>query len=160
MKIPDYPRKPYALYKPQPPAKEVEQQTKLGTLSSQEDCTHSLESIRQHIVETYPTVDPNSVRFTMEINTTHGYYDEVSTSLEMHFFMVALVDNPKYTQMYAYYEEQIKKYDKDYQKYRDDLKQYKIDEKNYKTEVEKYQLWHAKETLKRLEPKIKKVKKQ
>lgn len=149
MKYPDMPRKPSAPYKPQPPAKEVEQQTKLGTLQSQEDCTHSLESIRQHIVETYPTVDPNSVRFTMEINTTHGYYDEVSTSLEMHFFTVATVDNPNYSKMFTYYEEQMKKYEKDYQKYRDDLKQYKIDEKTYKIELDKYLLEHAKQTIKK-----------
>lgn len=150
MKVPSHPTKPYAPYKPLPPLKEMEIKTNLGTLSSQEDCTYSLQSIRDHVTENYPNVDPETVRFTMEINTTHGYYDEVSTSLDIDFYTVAMGENPAYAKQYKYYEEQLKKYEAESAKYKLDSKQYKLDLKQYQKDIDAYQLWYSQETIKRL----------
>lgn len=149
MKYPKIPTKPWAPYKPQPPAKQIEQQTKLGELSSQEDSTFSIQWFVDYIKENFPTVDPASVRFTAEVNKHYGYYDEVSTSLDFKFFTVSMVDNPNYDRLYKSYEEQLAKYKKDYEEYKSKLEQYKKDEKQYKKDCELWQLENAKAIIAR-----------
>jgi len=153
MKYPKIPTKPWAPYKPSPPPKQVEQRNKLGDLTSQEDGEFSVQWFADYINQTFPTVDPSTVKFSMEVNKTYGYYDEVSTSLDFHFYTVSMVDNPNYNKMLKYYEQQLEKYHQDYAKYKLDLKQYKIDEKKYKEELELWQVEHAKALIENHEKK-------
>lgn len=153
MKYPKIPTKPWAPYKPNPPAQQIEQRNKLGDLTSQEDGEFSVQWFIDYISQTFPTVDPHTVKFSMEVNTHHGYYDEVSTSLDFHFYTVGMVDNPNYAKMQKYYEQQLEKYHKDYEKYKTDLAQYKIDEKKYKEDLERWQLDHAKALIEKHEKK-------
>ena len=151
MKYPKIPTKPWAPYKPQPPAKEVEERRKLGVLTSQEDGVFSIQWFVDYIHENFPNEDPANVRFSMEVNTHHGYYDEVSTSLDFTFYTVSMVPNPNYAKMYAYYEQQLEKYTADYAKYKLDIEKYKADEKQYKKDVELFQLEHARSIIARHE---------
>lgn len=153
MKIPESPRRPYAPYKPNAPAKQVEEKTKLGDLISQEDGEFSIQWLTDYIRENFPTVDPHTIKFSMEINTTHGYYDQISTNLDFHFYTVGMIDNPNYDIMFKHYEQQLEKYHKDYEKYKADIKQYKIDEKKYKKDFEQWQLENAKAIIDKLEKK-------
>ena len=156
MKYPKSPSKPYAPYKPQPPAKQIEQKNPIGSLSSQEDSEFSLQSFEELVKAQAPGIDPTTVKFTWEIEKEYGYYDDVTISLTMKLYTVAMVDNPQYDRLYKYYEEQLVKYEKDYKKYKEDLKQYKIDEVQYKKDLEQWTLEHAKATVKRLTKKVKK----
>jgi hypothetical protein len=159
MKYPKIPTKPYAPYKPQPPAKQIEQSTRIGSLSFDEDSTYSLQSFEDFIKSNSSGTNPSDVKFSWEIEKEPTYYDETIISLKLNLFTVATVDNPQYDRLYKYYEEQLVKYEKDYQKYRDDLKQYKIEEIRYKEELEAWTLQNAKDTIKRLESKVKGKKK-
>lgn len=147
MKRPNVPYKPYPPHKPNPPISDIEEQTNLGTLCSDEYDIHSIESIKQYIVENYPTVNPDSVRFTMEISTTTGYYDEVFTHLNIKFFTINIVKNPYYDELYSKYENNMKRYDEKYKKYEEDIKQYNIDYNLYKTDINKYRFEKAKQTI-------------
>jgi len=153
MKYPKVPTKPYAPYKPQPPAKQIEKSTPIGSTDFHEDCSYSLQSFEEFIKANSTGATPSDVKFSWEIEKEPTYYDETIISLKIKFFTVALIDNPQYDRLYAYYEEHLKKYEKDYQKYRDNLKQYKIDEIRYKDDLETWTLDNAKETIKRLEAK-------
>ncbi len=159
MKYPTIPTKPWAPYKPQPPAKQIEQQTKLGVLTSQEDGTFSIQWFVDYINENFPNVDPSTVKFSMEVNTHHGYYDEVSTSLDFTFFTVSMIDNPNYYNLYRYYEEQLAKYQIDYEKYKKDLVKFKEDEKKYKKDLDLWQVEHARAVLAKHESKTRPGKK-
>lgn len=156
MKHPKTPTKPWPPYKPSPPAKQVEERTKLGDLTRQEDGEFSVQWFHDYIGQTFPTVEPSTVKFSMEVNTEHGYYDEVSTHLDIHFYTVGMVDNPNYDRMFKYYEKQLAKYEKDYEKYKSDLEQYKLDEKQYKKDIELWRLEHAKSIIAKHEKKGKK----
>lgn len=155
MKYPSIPTKPWAPYKPQPPAKEIEQQRKLGVLTSQEDTTFSIQWFVDYIHENFPNEEPANVKFSMEVNKHYGYYDEVSTSLDITFFTVSMIPNPNYDKLYAHYEQMLVKYEEDYKKYKLDLEKYKVDEKQYKKDIELWQVKHAKATIARFEGKKK-----
>ncbi len=155
MKYPTPPTKPYAPYKPSEPPKEIEKQTKLGELTSQEDSSFTIQWFVDHINQNWPGIDPATVKFSMEINKHYGYYDDVSTSLDITFYTVSMIDNPIYSTLYKNYQVQLEKYHFDYKKYQDDLKRYKIDEITYKSDLETWTLENAKATVKRLEGKTK-----
>lgn len=154
MKYPRLPMKPYAPFKPTPPAKQVEKKTTIGELTSQEDTEHSIESLAAHIQNVYPNVDHNKVRFSMEVVRDYGYYEnELSTSITIKFYTVDLIDDPDYDKMLSFYEERLAKYKKDYQDYKQNIIQYHIDEKQYKIDLENWQVEQAKAVLAKHEEK-------
>lgn len=153
MKYPKIPTKPYAPWKPQPPAKQIEKKAPLGTLTSQEDSEFTIESLTQHIKEKFPAADVFKLKFHLEISREHGYYDEVYTHLNIHFSTVEMVDDPDYDRKYQNYKKALEKYGHDYHVYKEALKQYHIDEKQYKKDIEQWQLEQAKATISRIEGK-------
>lgn len=155
------PTKPWAPYKPQPPAKEIEEKRKLSVLTSQEGSTFSIQWFVDYVHKNFPNEDPVNVRLSMEINKTYcDYnYDEIGTSLDFTFYTVSMIPNPKYDSMYTYYEQQLDKYEADYKKYKLDLEKYNFDEKQYKKDLEQWQVDYAKEVLAKHEEKKKGKKK-
>lgn len=114
----------------------------------------SLESLRAHMVENYPTINPNDITFSLEIDKDSGYYyDEVYTHVNILFERNSIIDNPLYDEQFAYYQQQLAQYKLEYKKYKTELKQYAIDEKAYQVALEKYQLEYAKQVVKKLEKK-------
>lgn len=151
MKYPKIPTKPWAPWKPQAPAKQIEKKTPLGTLTSQEDSEFTLESLAEHIKQNFPTADITKVKFHLEVSKEHGYYDEVYTHLNIHFFTIEIIDDPDYDRKFDNYKKALDKYHHDYHVYQQGMKQYKIDEKQYKKDAELWQLEHAKAIIARHE---------
>lgn len=158
MKYPTRPSKPNAPYKPLPPEKKIEQKIKLGTESYQEDNQFTIASLIDNIKSAFPTADPNKVKFSFEIDTEYGYYDDVSTHLNIHYFTIEMIDDPNFDKLWAHYQKRLSTYKSDYKKYKQKLKTYKEAENKYKKEIELWQVERAKAIVAKHENKTKKVK--
>lgn len=155
MKLPKPPSKPYAPYKPTPPNEKVENKIIVGKLTSQEDTQYSIESFIKNFSDSFENVDLSKLKFSMEIDTEYGYYDDVSHNLTIHVYYIELIDNPIYDSLYKNYTQDLKTYNVKYKKYIELLKKWKTDQIKYLEELDKYNLELYESTVKNLKKKLK-----
>ena len=93
MKQPKLVTKPYAPYKPIPPAKTVEQNTTIDSLVVDKDTLYTIESFIAFITSHTKNIDPKDIRLEFEIESEH-MYDDYTHTIKMNLLTQSQIDDP------------------------------------------------------------------
>jgi hypothetical protein len=156
MKQPKSPTRPYAPWKPQSPAKTVDENTRIAEVIVDKYSLYSIESFADFIKDQAANIDPKDIRMEFEIESEH-MYDDYTHTIKLTLFSQRQIDNPKYEAQYKQYLTMLEKYEKENLKYKEALKKYNKDSKAYPLEFDKWMLQRSKAQVKQLEAKLAKT---
>ena len=156
MKQPKLVTRPYAPYKPIPPAKTIQQNTNIDSLVVDKYIPYTIESFIAFITSHAKNIDPKNIRLEFEIESEH-MYDDYTHTIKMNLLTQCQIDNPKYDEQYVQYLKLFDVYNKANKKYKADLKKYIKDLATYTLEHDKWLLEQSKKRVKQLEAKVAKT---